>query len=48
MICIIKRLKLEHELFKRYVDDETESLAAVDPGVRFVGGKLVKLKELVA
>ena len=40
-------LGLESEDFARYVDDETEVLAAVEPGVRFDGEKLVKMEELV-
>ena len=46
-LTLLKKLKLEHELFERYVDDETEGLAAVDPGVRFVGDKLVKIEALI-
>ena len=40
-------LGLENEDFARYVDDETEVLAAVEPGVRYDGEKLVKIEELV-
>ena len=29
------------KIFDRYVDDELEGLAAIEPGVRFEGGKLV-------
>ena len=34
-------------MFEVYVDDTTDILAAVDPGVRFDGEKLVKYEELV-
>ena len=34
---MLAKLKVENELFERYVDDETESLAGFDPGVRFNG-----------
>ena len=40
-------LGLENEDFARYVDDETEVLAAVEPGVRYDGEKLVKMEEFV-
>ena len=39
-IKLLATLGLELELFDRYVDDETEALVAVDPGVRFDGEKL--------
>ena len=44
---LLKTLKVEHDIYERYVDDETEGLAAIDPGVRFVGNKLVKDETLV-
>ena len=44
---MLKKLKLELELFERYVDDETEGLAAVEPEVSFVGDKLVRHEALV-
>ena len=44
---LLKTLKVEHEIFERYVDDETEGLAAINPGVRFVDNKLVKDETLV-
>ena len=40
-------LGLENEDFARYVDDETEVMAAVEPGVRYDGEKLVRMEELV-
>ena len=44
---LLVKLKVENELFERYVDDETECLAGFDPGVRFNGKKLVIREELV-
>ena len=44
---VLSKLKVENELFERYVDDTTDGLAACDPGVRFIGKKLVKIEELV-
>ena len=44
---LLAKLKVEHELFERYFDDETESLAAFDPGVRFNGKRLVMKEKLV-
>ena len=38
---LLKKLDIREEIFDRYVDDETEGLAALDPGVRFEDGKLV-------
>ena len=38
---LLKKLDIQEEIFGRYVDDETEGLAAIDPGVRFADGKLV-------
>ena len=38
---LLKKLDIREEIFDRYVDDELEGLAAVDPGVRFEGGELV-------
>ena len=43
----VAALGLETEDFKRYVDDETEVMASVDPGVRFDGERLRKIEELV-
>ena len=40
-------LDIKNELYERYVDDETDALAALEPGVRFDGRKLVIVKELV-
>ena len=36
---LLSKLKIENELFKRYVDDTTDCLAALSPGVRFNGKK---------
>ena len=36
---------LENEDFARYVDDETEVLAAIEPGVRYDGQRLVKIQK---
>ena len=44
---LLKKLGIENELYERYVDDETDILVAVDPGVRFDGEKLEKIEELV-
>ena len=44
-LALIAYLGLETETFKRYVDDETEAMASVDPGVRYEGGRLVKSEE---
>ena len=38
---LLKDLHIQTEIFDRYVDDELEGLAAIEPGVRFEGGKLV-------
>ena len=46
-LALITSLGLETETFKRYVDDETEAMASVDPGVRYDGERLVKREELV-
>ena len=45
-LILLKKLKLEHELFERYVDDEKEGLSAVDSGIRFVGDTLVKVEQV--
>ena len=37
---LLRKLDIQEEIFDRYVDDETEGLAAIDPGVRFECGKL--------
>ena len=44
---LLDSLGLESEEFERYVDDRTEIMAAVKPGVRFDGKKLVRMEELV-
>ena len=44
---LLKKLDIQEEIFDRYVDDELEGLTAVDPGVRFEGGKLVVDEEKV-
>ena len=38
---LLKKLDIREEIFDRYVDDELEGLAAIEPGVRFEGGELV-------
>ena len=43
----LSALGLEKEDFARYVDDETEVLAAIEPGVRYDGERLVKIQELI-
>ena len=43
----LARLGLETELLKCYVDDTTDACVAIDPGVRFENGELVKKEELV-
>ena len=43
----MKKLDIQEEIFDRYVDDETEGLAALEPGVKFEGGKLVIDKDKV-
>ena len=46
---VLKKLKIEVELVKSYVDDVTEIAKAIDPGVRFDETKLkmVRIEELV-
>ena len=44
---LLRKLDIQEEIFDRYVDDETEGLAAIDPGVRFEGGKLVRNEEKI-
>ena len=39
---------MKNELSEGYVDDTTDALAAIDPGVRFEDGNLVVKEELVA
>ena len=46
-LSLLASLGLETEGFKRYVDDETDVMASVDPGVRFEGGRLTKEEGLV-
>ena len=41
------KLDIQEEIFGRYVDDETEGLAALEPGVKFDGRKLVFDKDKV-
>ena len=36
-----------NDLYERYIDDETDALAALAPGVRFDGKKIVIVKEHV-
>ena len=45
---LLRKLKIEIELYERYVDDVTEGLVELDPGVRFDPEKckMVKVKEL--
>ena len=43
----LARLGLKTELLKCYVDDTTDACVAIDPGVRFENGELVKKEELV-
>ena len=40
-LALLKKLKVEHELYKRYVDDILAALASLDPGVRWNGIKMV-------
>ena len=44
----IGKLKIELDLYKRYVDDVSAALASLDPGVRYEDGKMVRKQELVA
>ena len=44
---LLRKLDIQEEIFDRYVDEETEGLAAIDPGVRFEGGKLVRNEEKI-
>ena len=44
---LLQEVGLKNELFETYVDDTTDVMVAVDPGVRFDGEKLVKREELV-
>ena len=44
---LLDKLGILKEFYGRYVDDKTDALAAIDPGVRFDGKKLVKFDELV-
>ena len=43
----LDELGLKNELFEGYVDDTTDVLVAVDPGVKFDGEKLVKVEDKV-
>ena len=47
--ALLKKLKVELELYERYVDDVTEGLLELDPGVRFDAEKvkMVKVAALV-
>ena len=40
-VALLKKLKVEHELYKRYVDDILAALAGLDPGVRWDGSKMI-------
>ena len=40
---MLSRLRIENELFESFVDDTTDGLAALDPGIRFNWRKLVKV-----
>ena len=44
----ICKLKIELDLYKRYMDDVSTALASLDPGVRYQGGKMIRMQELVA
>ena len=44
---LLTKLDIQEEIFGRYVDDETEGLAALEPGVKFDGRKLVFDKDKV-
>ena len=46
-VSLLARLGLEAELLKCYVDDTTDVCVAIDPGVRFEDGELVRKDELV-
>ena len=43
----LDELGLKNELFEVYVDDTTDVLVALDPGVKFDGEKLVKVEDKV-
>ena len=43
----LNKLKIEVELFKRYVDDVTTALTGLEPGVRFDNNKMIVKQELV-
>ena len=43
----LKNLKIELDLYKRFVDDITPALVSLDPGVRFEGDKMRVKHELV-
>mgnify|MGYP006908686329 CR=1 FL=1 len=45
---LLTKLKVKNELSEGYVDDTSDALAAIDPGVRFEDGNLVVKEELVA
>ena len=44
---LLTKLDIQEEIFGRYADDETEGLAALEPGVKFDGRKLVFDKDKV-
>ena len=44
---LLEKLGILNELYERYVDDQMDTLAAIDPGVRFDGKKLVVVKKLL-
>ena len=39
-LSLLKKLKIETEMSKTYVDDNTVALKALDPGVRFDAEKI--------
>ena len=43
----MKKLKIEIDLYKRYVDDVTTAVTGLDPGVRFEDTKMIIKQELV-
>ena len=44
---LLEKVELKNELLETYVDDTIDVVAAIDPGVRFDGEKLVKKEELI-
>ena len=43
----LKKLKIELDLYKRYVDDVTAALASLQPGMRFEENKMILRQDLV-